>query len=44
MVRWSRAQFPTALAVYMEMVKSAKGDVSEMTLAMLHEIQVTTLD
>jgi hypothetical protein len=28
-------QFPAALAVYMEMVKSKKGDVSDMRLAVL---------
>jgi hypothetical protein len=27
-------QFPEALRVYMEMVKSRKGEVSDMTLAM----------
>jgi hypothetical protein len=37
-------QFPAALAVYMEMVKSRKGDVSEMTLAVLHDIRAATLD
>jgi len=31
-------QFPYALGVYMEMVKSTKGDVSEMTLAVLPTI------
>ena len=31
-------QFPAALAVYTEMVKSRKGDVSDMTLAVLHDI------
>jgi hypothetical protein len=31
-------QFPDALGVYMEMVKSKKGDVSDMTLAVLHDI------
>jgi hypothetical protein len=30
-------QFPDALGVYMEMVKSGKGNVSEITLAVLHE-------
>jgi hypothetical protein len=29
-------QFRDALRVYMEMVKSKKGDVSDMTLAVLH--------
>jgi hypothetical protein len=37
-------QFPAALAVYMEMVKSNKGDVSDMTLAVLHDIRTATLD
>jgi hypothetical protein len=37
-------QFPDALRVYMEMVKSRKGDVSDMTLAMLHDIRMATLD
>jgi hypothetical protein len=38
-----RRQFRAALAVYMEMVKSNKGEVSEMTLAVLHDIRVATL-
>jgi hypothetical protein len=37
-------QFPAALAVYMEMVKSRKGDVSDKTLAVLHDIRAATLD
>ena len=37
-------QFPVALRVYMEMVKSKKGDVSDMTLAVLHDIRMATLD
>ena len=37
-------QFPAALAVYMEMVKSRKGDISDMTLAVLHDIRAATLD
>src|SRR5665213_1543753 len=37
-------QFPDALGVYMEMVKSRKGDVSDMTLAVLHDIRTATLD
>jgi hypothetical protein len=37
-------QFPEALRVYMEMTKSRLGDVSDMTLAMLHEIRMATLD
>lgn len=37
-------RFPDALRVYMEMVKSNKGDVSDMTLAVLHDIRAATLD
>ena len=37
-------QFPEALRVYMEMVKSKKGDVSDMTLSMLHDTRMATLD
>lgn len=37
-------QFPAALAVYMEMVKSNKGDVSDLTLAVLHDIRAATLE
>jgi hypothetical protein len=37
-------QFPEALRVYMEMIKSRKGDVSDMTLAVLHDIRMATLD
>jgi hypothetical protein len=37
-------QFPDALGVYMEMVKSRKGDVSDMTLAVLHDVRAATLD
>jgi hypothetical protein len=38
-------QFPDALRVfYMEMVKSRKGDVSDMTLAVLHDIRMATLN
>jgi hypothetical protein len=37
-------QFPAALAVYMELIKSRKGDVSDMTLAVLHDIRLATLD
>jgi hypothetical protein len=36
--------FPEALRVYMEMTKSREGDVNDMTLAMLHEIRMATLD
>jgi hypothetical protein len=37
-------QFPAALAVYMEMVKSNKGEVNDMTLAVLDDIRTATLD
>ena len=37
-------QFPDALGVYMEMVKSRKGDVSDMSLAVLDDIRAATLD
>jgi hypothetical protein len=37
-------QYPDALGVYMEMVKSRKGDASDMTLAVLHDIRTATLD
>jgi hypothetical protein len=37
-------KFPAALAVYMETVKSSKGNVSDMTLAVLHDIRAATLD
>lgn len=37
-------QFPDALGVYMEMVKSKQGDVSDMTLAVLHDIRTATQD
>ena len=37
-------QFPEALRVYMEMVKSRQGDISDMTLAVLHDIRMATLD
>lgn len=37
-------QFPEAVRIYMEMVKSRKGDVSDMTLAVLHDIRMATLD
>jgi hypothetical protein len=35
-------QFPDALGVYMEMIKSRTGDVSNMTLAVLHDIRTAT--
>jgi len=37
-------QFPDALRVYTEMVKSKTGDVSGMTLAVLHDIRTAMLD
>jgi hypothetical protein len=37
-------QFPEALRLYMEMVKSQKGGVNEMTLAVSHDIRAATLD
>ena len=37
-------QFSDALAVYMEVVKSNKGSVSDMTLAVLHDIRAATAD
>jgi hypothetical protein len=37
-------QFPDALGAYMEMVKSRKGGVNDMTLAVLHDIRTATLD
>jgi hypothetical protein len=37
-------QFPDALGVYMEMVKSRKGGVNDLTLAVLHDIRTATLD
>lgn len=37
-------QFPEALGIYMEMVKSRTGDLNDMTLAVLHDIRAATLD
>jgi hypothetical protein len=37
-------QFFDALAIYMEIVKSKTGAVSDMTLAVLHDIRAATLD
>ena len=37
-------QFPDALRIYMEMIKSRTGDVNDMTLAMLHDIRAATMD
>ncbi len=37
-------QFPEALGVYMEMVKSRTGGVNDMTLAVLHDIRTATQD
>ena len=42
-VEWP-PDWAAALAVYMEMVKSNKGDVSDMTLAVLSDIRAATLD
>jgi len=39
-----RGQFPDAVGVYMETVKSRKGDVSDLTLAVLHDIRTATMD
>jgi len=37
-------QFPEALGVYMGMAKSRRGDISDMTLAVLHDIRMATQD
>jgi hypothetical protein len=37
-------QFPAALGVYMEMIKSKQGGVSDMMLAVLHDIRAATLE
>jgi hypothetical protein len=37
-------RFPDALRVYMEMVKSGQGHVSDMTLAVLNDLRAATLD
>jgi hypothetical protein len=37
-------QFFDALRMYMEMAKSKNGGVSDMTLAVLHDIRMATLD
>ena len=37
-------QFPEALRVYMEMVKSKKGDMNDMTLAVLHDFRMATFE
>jgi hypothetical protein len=39
---WMCRRFPDALGVYIEMVKSRQGDVSDMTLAVLHDIRIAT--
>ena len=36
-------QFPAALGVYMEMVKSRQREVSDVTLAVLHDMRTATL-
>jgi hypothetical protein len=38
------AAFQVLINFYMEMVKSKTGDVSDMTLAVLHDIRMATLD
>jgi len=37
-------QFPAALAAYMEMIKSNKGGVSDLTIAVLNDVRAATLD
>ncbi len=37
-------QFPAALGVNMEMVKSKQGNVSDVTLAVLHDMRSATLN
>jgi hypothetical protein len=37
-------QFPEALRVYIEMTKGREGAVSDMTLAVLHDLRVATLE
>jgi hypothetical protein len=37
-------QFPEALRIYMEMTKSRTGDVSDLTLAVLHDIRMATMN
>ena len=37
-------QFPEALKVYMEMTKSKEGAVSDITLAVLHDLRMATLE
>jgi hypothetical protein len=36
-------QFPAAFGGYTEMVKSTQGDVSDVTLAVLHDMRTATL-
>ena len=36
-------QFPAALGVYIEMVKSRQGDVSDVTLSVLRDMRTATL-
>jgi hypothetical protein len=43
-MRYCPGQFPEAIRVYMEMVKSREGGVHDMTLAVLHDIRMATLD
>jgi hypothetical protein len=37
-------QFPDALGINMEMIKSKSGAERDMTLAVLHDIRAATLD
>jgi hypothetical protein len=37
-------QFPDAIGVYMEMIKSKTNAVNDMTLAVLHDIRTATRD
>ena len=36
-------QFPAVLGVYMEIVKSRQGEVSDVTLPVLHDMRTATL-
>ena len=36
-------QFPAALGVYLEMVKCRQDEVSDVTLAVLHDLRTATL-
>jgi hypothetical protein len=37
-------QFPAALGVHTERMKSRQGDVSDVTLAVLHDLRTATLN